>query len=41
VRPAMEKGRYIPGLDHLVPDNFSWSNYVQYSEGLRRLVGKE
>ncbi len=41
VRPAMEKGRYLPGLDHLVPDNVSWSNYCHYAEGLRRLVGKE
>jgi len=41
VRPAMEKGRYIPGLDHLVPDNVSWSNYVHYARGLRRLVGKD
>lgn len=41
VRPAMEKGRYIPGLDHNVPDDVSWSNYVCYAEALRRLVGKE
>ena len=37
----MEKGRYIPGIDHNVPDNVSWSNYVHYTDALRRLVGKD
>jgi uroporphyrinogen decarboxylase len=40
VRPAVERGRYIPDLDHLIPDDVSWSNYCHYAEGLRRLVGK-
>ncbi len=40
IRPAMEKGRYIPDLDHLVPDNVSWENYGYYAGALKKLVGK-
>ena len=40
VWPAVEKGRYIPDLDHLVPDDVSWENYCYYTEKLKRLVGK-
>jgi uroporphyrinogen decarboxylase len=40
VRPAVEKGRYIPDLDHLVPDDVSWDNYCYYAHALKRLVGK-
>lgn len=40
VRPVVEKGRYIPDLDHLVPDDVSWANYCYYAEGLKKLVGK-
>lgn len=39
VRPAMEKGRYIPELDHGIPDNVSWQNYCYYAERLGRFVG--
>ena len=38
VRPALSRGRYVPALDHLVPDDVSWANYCHYAEGLRRLV---
>ena len=41
VRPAVEKGRYIPDLDHLIPDDVSWENYLYYVQALKRLVGKE
>ncbi len=41
VRPAVEKGRYIPDLDHLIPDNVSWENYCYYARALQGLVGKE
>jgi uroporphyrinogen decarboxylase len=41
VRPVVEKGRYIPDLDHLVPDDVSWANYCYYAEGLKKLVGKD
>ncbi len=40
IRPAVEKGRYIPDLDHLVPDDVSWENYLHYVTQLKRLVGK-
>lgn len=39
IAPAVEKGRYIPELDHLVPDDVSWENYRYYAEALRQLVG--
>ncbi len=41
IRPAVEKGRYIPELDHLVPDDVSWDDYCYYAEALKRLVGKD
>lgn len=40
IRPAVESGRYIPDLDHLVPDNVSWDNYSYYAETLKALVEK-
>jgi hypothetical protein len=40
VAPAVRTGRYIPDLDHLVPDDVSWENYCYYAEALKRLVGK-
>jgi uroporphyrinogen decarboxylase len=39
VRPAIQGGRYIPALDHLVPDNVPWDHYACYAEALRALVG--
>ncbi len=38
VRPAVARGRYIPDLDHLVPDDVSWDNYCYYADALKRLV---
>ena len=40
VAPAVRAGRYIPDLDHLVPDDVSWENYRYYAEALKRLAGK-
>ena len=40
LRPAVERGRYVPELDHLVPDDVSWGNYSYYARALRKLVGK-
>jgi hypothetical protein len=40
VAPALEHGRYIPSLDHLIPDDVSWENYCYFVEALRKLVGK-
>jgi hypothetical protein len=41
IRPAVERGRYIPDLDHLVPDDVSWENYCYFATQLKILVGKE
>jgi uroporphyrinogen decarboxylase len=41
IRPAVQHGRYIPDLDHLVPDNVSWENFQYFAFALKRLVGKE
>ena len=41
IRPAIERGRYVPALDHLVPDDVSWENYCHYAMALKRLVGKK
>ena len=38
VRPAVAKGRYIPALDHLVPDDVSWEHYSYYARALERMV---
>jgi len=38
VWPAVEMGRYIPCLDHLVPDDVSWGNYCYYARRLRERV---
>jgi len=39
--PAVEAGRYIPDLDHLVPDDVSWDNYRHYAEELKRRVMRD
>ena len=41
IRPAIARGRYIPDLDHLVPDDVSWENYCYYAGRLKAIVGKE
>lgn len=38
VWPAVQKGRYIPDLDHLIPDNVPWTNYQHYCHELKRRV---
>ena len=39
IRPAVERGRYIPTLDHLIPDDVSFANYCHYAEGLKKVLG--
>lgn len=34
----LESGRYIPGLDHGVPDDVSWSDYCYFYDRLRELI---
>jgi len=41
VWPAVKKGRYIPELDHLVPDDVSWESYRYYCEALKARVMAE
>ena len=38
---TLEKGRYIPALDHLVPDDVSWENYCHCAGKLKRLIGTD
>lgn len=38
IRPAIATGRYIPELDHLIPDDVSWSHYCYYADALKRLI---
>jgi hypothetical protein len=38
VKPAVKKGRYIPDLDHLVPDDVSWENYCYFAESLKSMI---
>ena len=40
IRPAIGRGKYIPDLDHLIPDDVSWDNYCYYASQLKRIVGK-
>ena len=40
VRPAVEHGRYIPQLDHNIPNDVTWENYKYFARRLRELVGK-
>lgn len=38
IRPAIARGRYIPDLDHLIPDDVSWDNYCYYADALKKIV---
>ncbi len=40
IQPALRAGRYIPALDHLIPDDVSWENYCYYAAALKTMVGK-
>lgn len=39
VPPLLEDGGFIPGCDHGVPPDISWSNYVKYARLLAELLG--
>ncbi len=36
IMPAVRKGRYIPDLDHLIPDDVSWPNFQHYAWSLKK-----
>ena len=38
VRPAIESGRYVADLDHMIPDDVPWQNYDYYARSLKKLV---
>jgi uroporphyrinogen decarboxylase len=38
--PMLVQGRYIPCLDHLVPPNVSWENFLYYRERVNDYVQK-
>jgi uroporphyrinogen decarboxylase len=40
IKPLLEQGGYMPHLDHLVPPDISFKNYMDYIEKKRRLIGK-
>ncbi|MGC9469147.1 MAG: uroporphyrinogen decarboxylase family protein [Anaerolineae bacterium] len=40
IQPALAAGRYIPALDHLVPDDVSWENYAYYVRALRTMISR-
>ncbi len=35
----LRHGRYIPGLDHLVPPDVPWDAYVYYIQRLKEILG--
>jgi uroporphyrinogen-III decarboxylase len=38
IQPAIRRGRYIPELDHLIPNDVSWSNFQHYARRLREAL---
>jgi hypothetical protein len=38
VAPAVRTGRYIPDLDHLIPDDVSWDSFCHYATRLKEMV---
>ena len=41
LKPLLEQGGFIPHLDHLVPPDISYKNYLEYREKKRKLIGKQ
>ncbi|MCK4601784.1 MAG: hypothetical protein KAU28_04925, partial [Phycisphaerae bacterium] len=41
LKPLLEQGGFIPHLDHLVPPDISYKNYLEYLEKKRKLIGKQ
>ena len=40
IMPAVRRGRYIPDLDHLIPDDVSWANFQHFALSLKKRLGK-
>jgi len=41
LKPLLEQGGFIPHLDHLVPPDISYKNYLEYLDKKRKLIGKQ
>jgi uroporphyrinogen decarboxylase len=39
VPPLLELGGFIPSVDHAVPPDISWQNFIEYSRLLAQLTG--
>jgi uroporphyrinogen decarboxylase len=40
VMPLVEAGGYVPELDHSVPPNVSWANFIEYVGYLKQRLGR-
>ena len=40
IAPLLEEGGFVPHLDHLVPPDISFDNYLYYRERKKKLIGK-
>jgi hypothetical protein len=40
VMPLVEDGGYIPELDHSVPPNISWPNFIEYVQYMKSRLGR-
>ena len=40
VMPLVEQGGYIPELDHSVPPNISWQNFIEYVRYVKHRLGR-
>jgi len=40
IKPLLDQGGFIPHLDHLVPPDIPFRNYMMYLEKKRKLIGK-
>ncbi len=38
VAPVVKTGGYVPAVDHYVPPNVSWDNFVYYRQQLRKIL---
>ena len=39
IAPVIDSGGYIPGCDHGVPPDISWTNFLEYTRLLARMTG--
>jgi hypothetical protein len=39
ITPVLASGGYIPGCDHGVPPDISWTNFLEYTRRLAQMTG--